>query len=120
MLFSERLRMLIEESSITQKQLAGELAIPASTFGGYVQGTSEPDFQTLVVIADYFGVTTDFLLGRMEKQAESRSEDDLLRVFRSLSETQKEIYIAQGKAIMRINMKEHAASANTVNNQRNK
>lgn len=47
MLFHEILRLLIEERGSTQKQTAKDLHIPVSTMGGYVQGTSEPDFATL-------------------------------------------------------------------------
>ena len=64
MTFSDKLRMLIEDSNLTQKRVAIELHIPVSTLGGYVQGTSEPDFETLKLIATFFGVTTDYLLGR--------------------------------------------------------
>ena len=110
MVFSERMRMLIEERNITQKQLASDLAIPGSTLGGYVQGTSEPDFQMLIMIADYFHVTTDYLLGHFGDQTENDREDDLLRVFRCLTPVQQETYLEQGKAIIKVNMKEPAKS----------
>lgn len=45
--FCDTLRNLIDERGLTQKQLAQDLEIPVSTLGGYVQGTSEPDFDTL-------------------------------------------------------------------------
>lgn len=45
--FSEKLRLLIDEENITQKQFANDLNIAPSTIGGYVQGISEPDFETL-------------------------------------------------------------------------
>lgn len=47
MKFSEKLRLLIDEFDITQKQFANDLNIAPSTIGGYVQGVSEPDFETL-------------------------------------------------------------------------
>ena len=62
MSFCNKLRQLIDERNLTQKQLALNLHIAVSTMGGYVQGTSEPDFQTLKLIAEYFGVSTDYLL----------------------------------------------------------
>ena len=49
--FSEKLRLLIDEENITQKQFANDLNIAPSTIGGYVQGISEPDFETLKSIA---------------------------------------------------------------------
>lgn len=106
MTFSEKLRLLIEENDLTQKGLANELHIPVSTFGGYVQGTSEPDFQTLVMIAKYFGVSADYLLGSFTDDvkadgAENDREAELLRVFRQLQSSDRELFLEQGKAILK-------------------
>ena len=59
--FSEKLRLLIDEENITQKQFANDSNIAPSTIGGYVQGISEPDFETLKRIALYFNVSADYL-----------------------------------------------------------
>lgn len=100
-LFSERLRALIDERRMTQKQLAFELRIPVSTLGGYVQGTSEPDFATLKVIANYFGVTTDYLLGHPTADTKDSKEEDLLRIYRTLSLEDRVVYLEQGRAFVR-------------------
>lgn len=105
MTFSDILRLLIEERGITQKKLAGDLHIAVSTLGGYVQGTSEPDFDTLKRLATYFDVSVDYLLDFRAGKTNSHAEDDILRVFRSLTPSQQEIYLEQGKAILRINSK---------------
>ena len=99
--FSERLRALIEERRMTQIQLAFDLRIPVSTLGGYVQGTSEPDFDTLKVIASYFDVTTDFLLGHPTADTKDSKEEDLLRIYRTLSLEDRKVYLEQGKAFIR-------------------
>ena len=88
---------------MTQKQLAGDLGIPVSTLGGYVQGTSEPDFHILVIIAEYFHVTTDYLLGRHDSHTMNECEDDLLRIFRSLPPVQQALYLEQGRAFVKVN-----------------
>ena len=44
--FGDVLRSLLEERNITQKKLAIDLNIAPSTIGGYVQNSSEPDFET--------------------------------------------------------------------------
>lgn len=108
MVFSEKLRMLIDERDLTQKELASMLKIPASTLGGYVQGTSEPDFQTLKILASFFEVSIDYLLDYDSKGNTSPREVELLRVFRSLSSEQQDLYIEQGKAFIRINTRENA------------
>ena len=103
MSFSEKLRLLIDERDLTQKRLALDVGIPASTLGGYVQGTSEPDFETLKLLASYFSVSTDYLLDMREPTAKSPSENELLRVYRSLRTDQQALYLEQGKAILRMN-----------------
>ena len=52
--FGNKLRALIEERGITQKELASHLNIAPSTVSSYVQNTREPDFVTLKLIAKYF------------------------------------------------------------------
>lgn len=112
--FSDKLRSLIEEKNITQKQLASELKIPVSTLGGYVQGTSEPDFATLKIISKYFEVTPNYLLDYHTSNIKNSKEEDILRIFRSLSEDQQDLYLEQGKAFLKINAKESAKSSHTT------
>ena len=101
--FSDTLRMLIEEKDITQKELAKQLHLAPSTLGSYVQGSREPDFSTLKQIADYFEVSTDYLLGHYTASISSPLENELLRVFRSLTEEQQYICIEQNKVFMKSN-----------------
>lgn len=61
--FSKKLRDLREKSELNQQQLASVLNISNSAISKWEQGTREPDFETLKTIADYFGVTTDYLIG---------------------------------------------------------
>lgn len=61
--FGDRLRILIDERGITQKELASQLNIAPSTVSSYVQNTREPDFATLKSLAIYFSVSIDYLLG---------------------------------------------------------
>lgn len=106
MRFNEILRELLSERGITQKQLARELGIPVSTLGGYVQGTSEPDFEMLKVLAGYFSVTTDYLLGMSASNTTSFREDTLLHIFRTLTCQEQEVYIEQGRAFGRARQKD--------------
>lgn len=106
MSFGDNLRALLEERKLTQKELAKQLNLAPSTMGSYVQNTREPDFDTLKTIAKYFDVSTDYLLDFTSNQTLSHQEDDLLRVFRSLTSTQKEICLEQCKAFVKVNYKE--------------
>ncbi len=103
--FSNRLRALIEERNMTQKELALQLNIAPSTLGSYVQNKREPDFATLKAIARYFEVSTDYLLDYTLHQPRSQYETEILRIFRSLSEEQQIICLEQCKVFLLINEK---------------
>lgn len=99
--FEEILRRLIEESDLTQKQVANDLHIPASTLGGYVQGTSEPDFETLKLLAEYFQVSTDYLLNYAPEKGQPFLEKEMLRIFRNLSDEHQGLYIEIGRTLLK-------------------
>lgn len=62
-----RLKQVRIEHNVSQKELAHILGIGASSLSQYETGKREPDFQTLSKLADYFGVSVDYLLGRDER-----------------------------------------------------
>lgn len=62
-MFSERLKRLRMEKGITQKELADQLHISRSTIAGYESLGKEPDGEKLCALADFFGVSVDYLLG---------------------------------------------------------
>jgi transcriptional regulator with XRE-family HTH domain len=64
MFFAERLQELRENRFITRKDLAAALNITISALGMYERGQREPNIDMLIRIADYFGVSVDFLVGR--------------------------------------------------------
>jgi len=105
MKFGDTLRSLLEERFITQKKMAQDLSIAATTLSGYVQNNSEPDFETLKRIAKYFDVTTDYLLDYRTGNTDTHEEDNIVRIFRSLSTEQREIFTEQSKIFVRINEK---------------
>ncbi len=62
--FGNIIRGLRKQKGITQKELAQSLQLSESTIGMYERNERQPDYNTLIRIADYFNVSTDFLLGR--------------------------------------------------------
>lgn len=62
----ERLRGLREERQLLQKNIAKYLNISASDYGFYEQGKNTPDNETLKLLADFFKVSTEYLLGRSD------------------------------------------------------
>lgn len=66
-MFADRLRSVRAERGLSQAELSEALGISRSALSGYESGRKlEPDYGTLTKIADYFGVSVDWLLGRTE------------------------------------------------------
>jgi len=103
--FGDRLRWLIEENDLTQKQLASMLEIPPTTLNNYVIRQSEPDFAMLKRIAIHFDVSTDYLLDH-HSQETNESEERMLRAFRKLPNEQQRVILEQTKAVAKLYTKE--------------
>jgi HTH-type transcriptional regulator, competence development regulator len=65
-MLAERLLELRKENKKTQQQVADYLKITRPAYTAYERGTRHPDYETLEKIADFFSVTTDYLLGRTD------------------------------------------------------
>ena len=61
--FIERIKELRDEKKVTQKEVAKFLGIIESAYANYEQGRTEPNLNTLIKLSQFFGVTTDYLLG---------------------------------------------------------
>lgn len=105
MIFGDILRELLEENDLSQKEFAEALNISASAVGNYVRNNREPDFDTLKKIAAYFHVSIDFLLNYHENQDSDYRDDKILQIFRCLTDDQKDLYLEQGRAFIKINSK---------------
>lgn len=58
------LKNLRKQHKYTQDQLADTLQVPVRTYGSWERGERQPDYVALVKIADFYNVSTDYLLGR--------------------------------------------------------
>ena len=65
-MFGKRLRALREGRGLTQLELGRIIKLSPSTIGMYESGRRDPDSETLRTLAEYFGVTVDYLLGRTD------------------------------------------------------
>lgn len=61
---SERLKRLRQSMHLSQEQVARLLGVDRSTISSYESNVRQPPLDTLSRIADVFGVSTDYLLGR--------------------------------------------------------
>ena len=62
--FGELLAELRQDKKMTQRELGDILHVSVGTISNYEKGVHFPDIEKLVNLADYFNVTTDYLLGR--------------------------------------------------------
>lgn len=65
-LLGQRLKELREERGLTQKQLSAQLGLNSVTYLHYEKAQREPPLAVLVQMAQFFEVTTDYLLGLTE------------------------------------------------------
>ena len=66
--FGEILTKLMDEKDITIKQLAEYLDCTTQAISNYRLGKTTPNYETLIKLADYFGVSCDYLLKGVEPQ----------------------------------------------------
>lgn len=107
-----RLLDLLYTHNISQKQLAIDIKIAPSTLNGYINNRREPDFATLLRIAQYFHVSCDYLLGNEEGNVPSedslrldKEDISLLRYFKKLHPDQRELLLAQAKFMHKQNQR---------------
>lgn len=62
-----RLKKLRKMKKISQLKLAMDLNMNQNTISRYENLEREADYNTLIRLADYFGVSIDYLLGRTDK-----------------------------------------------------
>ena len=57
------LQILREANGLTQRQISVDLGITQQAYSRYERGDREPDLEMLCKLADYYGVTVDYLIG---------------------------------------------------------
>lgn len=64
----ERLLELRQERNFSQKGLVKEMELALNTYVRYERGEREPTASVLVQMADFYGVSLDYLVGRSDKR----------------------------------------------------
>lgn len=67
-IFAQRVKELRKEKKQKQIEMAEYLGISLRAYQYYESATHYPDVAGLIRLADYFGVTTDYLLGRSQEK----------------------------------------------------
>ena len=67
-IFAQRLKQLRKEHKKTQKEVAQYLEVGLRAYQFYESATNYPNIPGLIKLADFFDVTTDYLLGRSQER----------------------------------------------------
>lgn len=98
MKFNQILTELMEAKEISAYRIWKETGISQSIVGKWKSGEKEPSAEYLQKMADYFNVTTDYLLGNEKKPAISdddelsKEEIELIKQYRAASPELKAVY----------------------------
>ncbi len=66
--YIKRIRDLREDSDKTQTEIAEHLGISQTMYARYERGANELPIRHLIKLADFYGVSTDYILGRTDNQ----------------------------------------------------
>lgn len=92
-MFQLRLKEIRELRGLSQQALADGIGEAQSTVGCWESGRGKPRYQTLIRLADYLGVSLDYLAGRSDymdiKMDLSSEECKIIKAFRDLSPSEK-------------------------------
>lgn len=83
-IFSQRVKQLRLAKGVPQQQVADALGITKPGYQGYEYGIKVPSFDTLPKLADFFDVSTDYLLGRSDDPHLPRMDDETRSLFLGL------------------------------------
>lgn len=75
MAIGTRIAALRDKRGWTQEQMAALLEISRASLSHYEKGRREPDSETLTKIADVFGVSIDYLVGRTHDPYAAMEQD---------------------------------------------
>lgn len=64
--FGERVKNSLKEMGQTQRALSKAISVQSSTLCEWLNDHNEPHLQAVVDIAEFLGVSTDYLLGRKD------------------------------------------------------
>ena len=91
-MIAQKIAVLRKQRGLTQADMAKHLKISRQAYSFYEQGKHEMDYKSLCKIADFFQVTTDYLLGRYDSKPfllDDDEEIDLIKKYRTLDERGK-------------------------------
>lgn len=88
-----RIRQLREDMDLRQSDVAEATGIDQRTLSNYETGKTNPDSYAIIQLADFFGVSSDYLIGRTDERAQKllELEKDLQAVQEELSKIRNKL-----------------------------
>lgn len=87
-----KLKELRDEIGISQEEFAKKFNLKQKTYCNYESGTTQPKLEKLCEIADYYGVSLDYLVGRKfndEIGYLDKADKETIQLFLTLNEINK-------------------------------
>jgi transcriptional regulator with XRE-family HTH domain len=105
----KNLKLLRDNKGVSQRKVAAAIGSNQQSVHRYENGNYEPDIQTLMLLADYFDTTIDFLVGRTEinqkialvdKYSLNGQESEVMDKFRDLSVAHQTCFCSMLEALV--------------------
>ncbi len=91
--YYQRLKDLKEDADLTQKDVAEIIGVSVNHYGKYERGETDIPFEKVIALADYYGVSLDYIAGRTNRKSCSGSiiekKADISDIYHRLSEKDK-------------------------------
>lgn len=88
-MIGERLRMLRKNKGISQEKLADTLGLTKSTVSLYEKNKTEPNDKIKILLAQYFNISIDYLIGVIDEEVCYYSEKNFLKYPNEMSEEEE-------------------------------
>ena len=104
----DRIRALREKTGMSARKFAEEMGMKYTTYYGYETGSREPGSDSIVALAKYYNVTTDYILGIEKSPAPAEADtgdkrlDGIIENYHQLNEAgqQELVDYAEGLTYM--------------------
>ena len=96
----KNLKLYRNEKGITQIRLSIAAEVSQETISAYESGKAMPSVETLIKIADFLGVSVDFLLDRTDNPLINTNKDinsEMMDIYNKLDKIQKEDVLRYAK-----------------------
>ena len=107
MTFIERTTDLRKERNLTEKQVLLDCGLNKNSFGIWKQGRL-PVSATRKILADYFGVSVEYLMGETDDRAQKKSpgqvteaelDEELIQIWNSADDVEREAIVNAAKMV---------------------